>query len=112
MAGLTGRTGATGSTGPQGMVGQTGAQGAGGSTGAMGLSAPSWNYTFNGDRANILASDSGKAREVANYMQQNPSMQVTLSGPDRNYVDSVGTRCVVRAYRLRGYSAAPLRTQA
>ncbi len=56
----------------------------------MGMSTPSWNYTFSGNRANILASDSGKAQEVANYVQQNPSTQITLSGPDRRYLDSVG----------------------
>ena len=90
MAGLTGRTGATGPTGPQGSVGQTGAQGMGGSTGAMGMVAPSWSYTFRGIRDDISASDSGKAQEVANFMQQNPSTQVTLSGPARRYTDSVG----------------------
>ena len=90
MAGLTGRTGATGSTGPQGVVGQTGAQGMGGPTGAMGMVAPSWNYTFRGNSADILPSDSGKAREVANYMQQYPSTQITLSGPDGRYMNSVG----------------------
>ncbi len=89
MAGVTGRTGATGPTGPQGAVGQTGAQGMGGSTGAMGMATPSWSYTFSGNRANVLASDSGKAQEIANYMQQNPSTQVTLSGPSRSNMDSV-----------------------
>lgn len=62
----------------------------GGTTGAMGMSVPSWNYTFRGNSADILASDSGKAQEVANYLQQYPSTQVTLSGPDRRYLRSVG----------------------
>ncbi len=49
-----------------------------------------WSYTFRGNRDEILVSDSSKAQEVANYMQQNPSTQVTLSGPARRYLDSVG----------------------
>jgi hypothetical protein len=91
MAGVTGPTGATGSPGPQGVIGETGAQGVGGSTGAMGMAAPSpsWNYTFSGDRDDILGNDRNKAQEIASYMNQIPASRVTINGPSRRYVRSV-----------------------
>lgn len=95
MAGAVGPTGATGATGPQGMVGQTGAQGMGGPiavqgyTGAQGYAVPSWNYTFNGNSDSILSSDSGKSREIASYMNQNPSSRITIRGPSNRYNHSV-----------------------
>jgi hypothetical protein len=61
----------------------------GGSTGAVGNSAASWNYTFKGNSDDILKSDSGKTREIARYMQQNSSSQITLNGPSKRYVHSV-----------------------
>jgi hypothetical protein len=90
MAGLTGATGATGFTGPQGEIGRTGAQGYGGSsTGALGSWTPSWNYTFKGNSDDILRSDSYKAREIAGYVNQNPSAKIAIDGPSKRYVHSV-----------------------
>lgn len=89
MAGVVGPTGATGATGPQGSVGQTGAQGGGGPVVVQGYGAPSWNYTFRGNSDDILSSDSGKSREIASYMNQNPSSRVTIRGPSNRYNHSV-----------------------
>jgi outer membrane protein OmpA-like peptidoglycan-associated protein len=54
------------------------------------MARTSWNYTFQDNSDTILNPDTGKAREVASYLQQNPASQITLSGSDRRHVDSVG----------------------
>ena len=106
-AGVAGPAGATGSTGPQGMVGRTGAQGTGGPTGAQGNTLPSWNYTFRGNSEDILNSDSGKSREIASYMNQNPSSRITIRGPSNRY-----NRSVVDALTDAGVPAAKIGTGA
>jgi hypothetical protein len=107
LAGVAGPTGATGAAGAQGGVGQTGAQGMGGSIGAGGSSNPSWSYTF-GDRGNdILSSDRGKARDIVNYVNENPSSRVTIDGPNPRYV-----RSVVEALTDGGVSSARIQTGA
>jgi hypothetical protein len=93
MAGIAGPTGRSGNIGPQGSVGPTGAQGPIG-TGAMGNAVVSgWtfyrDYTFNRNSDDILRSDSGKAREIADYLNQNPSARVSIDGPNQRYVHSV-----------------------
>jgi outer membrane protein OmpA-like peptidoglycan-associated protein len=88
LAGVSGPTGATGLTGAQGAVGQTGAQGPGG-TGAQASWTPFRSYTFSGNSDDILRSDSGKAREIADYLNQNPSARVTIDGPNQRYTHSV-----------------------
>lgn len=74
---------------PQEKVGQAGPQDMDKSTGALGSSVPSWNYTFGGDSEAIRNSDSGKSQEIANYMNQNPSSTITISGPSPRYDKSV-----------------------
>ena len=54
-----------------------------------------------------MALDRGKAQQVANYLQQNPSTRVTLSGPDQGYLDSVGN-----ALRNAGVPASKLQRAA
>jgi outer membrane protein OmpA-like peptidoglycan-associated protein len=88
MAGITGATGATGPAGPQGAVGPTGGRGPAGSQGST-ARYEAWStyaeYTFN-NSDQILRSDSNKARELAYYMQQNPSYQIGLDGMNENRV--------------------------
>jgi outer membrane protein OmpA-like peptidoglycan-associated protein len=92
LAGYTGATGATGAAGPQGAVGPTGAQGP---QGAMGLAggAGVWtfyrDYTFQGRSDDIIANDANKAREIADYLRQNPSARVAIDGPNERYIHSV-----------------------
>ncbi|OGA06682.1 MAG: hypothetical protein A2W68_06690 [Betaproteobacteria bacterium RIFCSPLOWO2_02_64_14] len=86
LAGISGPIGATGVTGPQGAFGPTGAQGplAGGG---------SWNpyrdYSFNVNSNDILRSDGNKAREIADYMNQNPSSRVAIDGSNERRVGRV-----------------------
>ncbi|OGA23081.1 MAG: hypothetical protein A3H34_04975 [Betaproteobacteria bacterium RIFCSPLOWO2_02_FULL_67_19] len=84
MAGPTGRTGAAGA---QGSIGQTGAQGPGGTTVALWTSFR--DYTFVGNSDDILRSDSGKAQEIADYLNRNPSARIAIDGPNERYVHSV-----------------------
>jgi len=74
----------------KGPVGATGAQG----PTAGGLSGNSrWSFyrdfTFNGYSDNISGSDSNKSREIANYMNQNPSLRVGIDGSNVNRVSNV-----------------------
>jgi outer membrane protein OmpA-like peptidoglycan-associated protein len=59
----------------------------------MGPAGSVWNfyrdYTFNGDGDQILPPDSRKAREIADYLRQNPSARVAIDGPNERYVRSV-----------------------
>jgi outer membrane protein OmpA-like peptidoglycan-associated protein len=86
LAGISGPTGATGAAGPQGAVGPTGAQGplAGGG---------SWSsyrdYTFASNDDGILRVDGNKAREIADYMNRNPSYRVAIDGSNSRRVNSV-----------------------
>jgi hypothetical protein len=88
MAGLSGPIGATGAAGPQGSIGATGSQGplAGGSSGRWSFYR---DFTFAGNSDDILRSDSNKAREIADYLNRNPSARVAIDGPSQRYVHSV-----------------------
>ena len=101
MAGYSGPTGATGAAGPQGSIGSTGAQGpmAGGG---------SWtsyrDYSFNVNSDDILSSDGNKAREIADYMNQNPSARVAIDGSNGRRVNRVRDALVnagVPAYKIQ-----------
>jgi outer membrane protein OmpA-like peptidoglycan-associated protein len=85
MAGLSGPTGATGAPGRQGAVGPTGAQGLAGGGG--------WNsyrdYSFNSSNDDFLRSDGNKAREIADYLNQNPSARVAIDGNSERRVGRV-----------------------
>jgi len=58
-------------------------------TGAQGNAAPSWKYTFVDTGAAVQSSDDRKTRDIANYLNQNPTSQITVKGPGRPYVHSV-----------------------
>ena len=77
-AGPSGPAGATGPTGPQGAIGSMGAQGPAAATGGTWSSYR--DYTFNGNSDDIVSSDGNKAREVASYVNQNPSLRVAIDG--------------------------------
>ena len=99
--GATGFTGAQGSTelaglsGPAGAAGATGRQGVTGATGAQGPTAggSSWasyrDYNFNLNRDDILSSDGNKAREIADYVNQNPSARIAIDGSSERRVGAV-----------------------
>lgn len=101
MAGYAGPTGATGAAGPQGSVGATGAQGpmAGGGN---------WtsyrDYSFNVNSYDILSSDGNKAREIADYMNQNPSARIAIDGANGRRVNRVRDALInagVPAYKIQ-----------
>jgi hypothetical protein len=98
LAGISGPTGATGATGPQGATGQTGARGA-----TAGGWSPYRDYTFNVNSNEILSSDGNKAREIADYMNQNPSARVAIDGTNQNRVARVRNALIdagVPAYKI------------
>jgi len=113
MQGNTGATGATGYTGPQGGTGATGftgPQGAIGPQGAQGQMAVGheWNmyreFTFNDSSDNILSYDSNKAREIADYTNQNPSFRVAIDGYNDHRVSNVRDALInagVPAYKIQ-----------
>jgi outer membrane protein OmpA-like peptidoglycan-associated protein len=86
MAGVAGPTGATGATGMQGATGASGAEGPLASGGSWSLYR---EYAFNTYSDDILHSDSNKAREIANYLSQNPSFRVGIDGSNQRRVNTV-----------------------
>jgi len=86
IGGISGPMGATGAGGRQGTPGQTGAQGP--LAGGGGWSAYR-DYTFNVNSEEILRADGSKAREIADYMNQNPSLQVAIDGSNDRRVNAV-----------------------
>ena len=90
--GERGPAGATGSAGAQGLIGPTGAQGP--LAGNKGWSSYS-TYTFNTNSNEILRSDGNKAKEIANYLDQNPSLQVGLDGANERRVVVVRDALIV-----------------
>jgi outer membrane protein OmpA-like peptidoglycan-associated protein len=103
--------GATGAAGPQGAVGPTGARGplAGGSR---------WSsyrdYTFASNDDGILRVDGNKAREIAEYMNQNPSYRIAIDGSNDRRVSNVRSALIdagVPAYKIQtgAYGDAQLR---
>jgi outer membrane protein OmpA-like peptidoglycan-associated protein len=104
LAGITGPAGGTGAAGPQGPIGPTGAQGP--IAGNSGWSAYR-DYTFNAYSNEILRSDRSKAREIADYVDQNPSLRVGLDGSNERRVG------VVRdALMVAGVPASKIQTGA
>jgi hypothetical protein len=92
LGGITGPAGATGAGGAQGLIGPTGAQGP--LAGNKGWSSYS-TYTFNTNSNEILRSDGNKAKEIANYLDQNPSLQVGLDGANERRVVVVRDALIV-----------------
>jgi outer membrane protein OmpA-like peptidoglycan-associated protein len=112
VAGATGATGATGYTGavgdtqlagisgPAGATGATGAQGATGATGDQGAMVAAadrtrWNtfrdYTFVRDSDSINNADGNKAREIAEYLNRNPSARVAIDNLDARRTEAIRT---------------------
>ena len=89
LAGISGPTGATGAAGAQGSIGPTGAQGPLAGTTAGGNWRFYRDFTFAGNSDDILRSDSNKAKEIADYLKQNPTFRVAIDGPSQRYVHSV-----------------------
>ena len=115
-AGPTGYTGAQGGTqyagvsGPAGATGATGAQGAAGPAGSQGPLARggSWSpfrdYTFDSYSNAIHTADGSKAREVAAYTSQNPTVRVAIDGSNDQRVGSVRDALInagVPAYKIQ-----------
>jgi Collagen triple helix repeat (20 copies) len=84
LGGITGPAGATGAAGPQGPIGPIGAQGP-----MAGNWKSYWDYTFNANSNEIVRSDSTKAKEIANYMDQNRSLRIGLDGSNERRVGVV-----------------------
>jgi outer membrane protein OmpA-like peptidoglycan-associated protein len=59
----------------------------------MGPSGSAWNfyrdYTFSNTSDDIIPPDSSKAREIAQYLRQNPGARVAIDGPNEGYIRSV-----------------------
>ena len=94
----------TGPAGPQGSTGPTGAQG----PLAREHGSVQWtlyrDFTFEGRSDDILRSDGDKARQIAEYMQQNPSFRIAIDGPNSGRVRSVVealTDAGVPKYKIR-----------
>ena len=107
LAGINGPIGATGATGPQGSIGATGAQGPIGSVGGNNGWSLYRAFTFEGRSDDITGADSNKAREIANYLNRNPSFRVAIDGPSARYVHSV-----VDALKDAGVPASKMQTGA
>jgi hypothetical protein len=84
LAGVSGPSGATGVAGPQGSVGPIGARGP-----TVGNWSSYRDYTFSVNSDEILSADGNKAREVADYMNRNPSARVAIDGFNARRVNTV-----------------------
>lgn len=73
--GWTGAQGATGPTGARGATGSTGAQGAAGVTGRWVSYREFW---FESGKDGIRPFDTNKVSEIADYMEQNPLIQIGI----------------------------------
>jgi outer membrane protein OmpA-like peptidoglycan-associated protein len=104
LGGITGPAGATGAAGAQGLIGPTGAQGP--MAGNSGWSAYR-DYSFNANSNEILGSDSSKAKEIANYMDRNPSHRIGIDGSNERRVVVVRDALIVA-----GVPAAKIQTGA
>jgi hypothetical protein len=68
------------------------------------------DYTFSVNSDDILRSDGNKAREIADYMNQNPSSRIAIDGSNQRRVGNVRAALIdAPACRLtrsrRGHSA-------
>jgi hypothetical protein len=91
LAGISGPAGRTGAAGPQGPIGPTGAQGPmAGNAGWTSYGA----YTFAANSDDIARSDRYKSREIAGYMQQNPSRRIALDSSDSTRVRIVRSELI------------------
>lgn len=77
MAGVAGPPGLSGVAGLQGAAGQIGAQG---QVGVVDRWTSFRDFWFDFNSAAIQPSDTNKVSEIADYMKQNPSLQVGIDG--------------------------------
>jgi outer membrane protein OmpA-like peptidoglycan-associated protein len=66
--------------------------------------SPYRDYSFNVNSDAILASDGYKAREIASYLNQNPSFRVGIDGSNERQVSSVRAALInagVPAYKIQ-----------
>jgi outer membrane protein OmpA-like peptidoglycan-associated protein len=77
MAGVAGRPGHAGSAGAQGPAGPAGAQGP---VGVVDRWTSLRDFMFEYNKADLQPSDTSKVSEIADYMKQNPSLQVGIDG--------------------------------
>jgi len=62
------------------------------------------DYTFSANSDAIVGSDSNKAREIANYMERNPSSRVGIDGSNELRVGNVREALIdagVPAYKIQ-----------
>ena len=84
--GDTGPQGPTGMTGERGPTGMTGAQGERGTTESRGQPAPMGGWVtlrdiiFDFDEAEIRRSEMNKISDIADYVDQNPSVRLRIDG--------------------------------
>jgi outer membrane protein OmpA-like peptidoglycan-associated protein len=95
-AGGTGSTGPAGEAGPQGPAGETGARGPAGVVGRWTSYRAFW---FDADTTDLRSSDTYQVAEIADYMEQNPSLKVGIDGSiprgsDSHKLDLAGLRIV------------------
>ena len=88
-AGLNGPQGPTGSMGSAGLQGAAGSMGAQGQTGAVTVTR--WtkfkDILFDFDKSDLRMNETSKVSDIAQYLQQNPSVIVGIDG----YADPRGT---------------------
>jgi outer membrane protein OmpA-like peptidoglycan-associated protein len=62
------------------------------------------DYTFSVNSDDILRSDGNKAREIADYMDQNPSFRIAIDGSNERRVSNVRAALIdagVPAYKIQ-----------
>jgi outer membrane protein OmpA-like peptidoglycan-associated protein len=62
------------------------------------------DYTFSVNSDDILRSDGNKAREIADYMNQNPSFRIAIDGSNERRVSNVRAALIdagVPAYKIQ-----------
>jgi outer membrane protein OmpA-like peptidoglycan-associated protein len=88
-AGPIGMTGPQGPQGPQGPAGVAGKQGPAGPAGVQGVSGPEgpqrpWvafaDFLFDFDQSVIRASETSKVDKLAQYMKDNPNIEIGIDG--------------------------------
>ena len=86
---LAGVTGPTGPTGPTGATGPTGPAGSQGHMAMTGSWSPYRTFNFSSYGNEIQRADSDHAREIASYVDRNPSYTVGIDGYNQSRVDNV-----------------------
>jgi len=96
MAGADGSTGPAGDAGPQGPAGETGARGPAGVVSRWTSYRAFW---FDSNTSELRSSDIDQVSEIADYMQENPSLKIGIDGSiprgsDTSKLDLAGLRII------------------